>query len=211
MHGQRIAAEVHTLVLVELVGEIVDYPAIEILTAEKCITVGRQYFELLFAIDLCDLNNRDVERPPAQIVDRDLAISLFLLQPVRQRSCSRLIDDSFHIEARNFAGILGRLPLGIIKVSRHRDHRFSDLRAQIILSRFLHFLQNPRRHLGWRHLLAASLYPSISVLGFDDLVWHEVNVTLYDFFIKFSTDQSLRCEHRVAGIGDGLALGGLPD
>ena len=40
LHGQRIPAQVHSLVLVELVGEIIDDPAIEILAAEKCITVG---------------------------------------------------------------------------------------------------------------------------------------------------------------------------
>ena len=40
LHGKRIAAQVHALIFLELVSEIINQPAVEILTPEEGVTVG---------------------------------------------------------------------------------------------------------------------------------------------------------------------------
>ena len=61
------------------------YSEVKVLAAEVGITVGGFYLKDAVA----ELQNRDVERTAAQVIDRDLFV-LFLVQTVGQRSCRRL-------------------------------------------------------------------------------------------------------------------------
>ena len=56
LQGQGIVVQVDALVFLELVGKIVDQTHVKILSAEKCIPVGRQHFELMFTVDFGDLD-----------------------------------------------------------------------------------------------------------------------------------------------------------
>ena len=111
LHGQRITAQVHALLFFKLISQIVDDAHVEVLAAEEGVAIGRQHFELLLAIDVCDLDDRHVEGATAQVIHRDLGVRALLVQTVGQRCRSGLVDDAFHIQARNAAGILRGLTL----------------------------------------------------------------------------------------------------
>src|SRR5258705_12464194 len=89
LQREAILAQVDAILLAEFVSQIVDDPFVEILTAEEGVAVGR--FALEHAI--ADLENRNVEGAAAKVIDGDLAASL-LFEPVSERGCGRLVDDS---------------------------------------------------------------------------------------------------------------------
>ena len=49
-----------------------------------------------------------------------------LVEAVSQSRRRRLVDDALDVEARDAAGVLGGLALGIVEVGRNRDDRFGD-------------------------------------------------------------------------------------
>ena len=79
------------------VGQKIDHTLVEVFATEKGISVGRQHFELLFAIDIRDFDNRNIEGATTQVVHGDLGIRTLLIHTVRQRGSGRLIDNAFHI------------------------------------------------------------------------------------------------------------------
>src|SRR3546814_10783699 len=48
----------------------------DVCSSDLRVAVGRQHFELLFAIDIGDFDNGNIESTAAQIVDRYLAVAL---------------------------------------------------------------------------------------------------------------------------------------
>src|SRR3546814_6398250 len=62
-----VAAQVDAFVLLEAVGEIFDELAVEILTAEEGVAVGRVHLEYAVA----NLEHRDVECAAAKVIDRE--------------------------------------------------------------------------------------------------------------------------------------------
>ncbi len=69
--------QVDAAVLLELGRDVVDHALVEVLAAEEGVAVGRQHFELLLAVDVGDLDDRDVEgRRPGRT----------------RRSCGRLLS-----------------------------------------------------------------------------------------------------------------------
>ena len=55
------------------------------------------------------------------------------------------------------------------------------------------------------------LDPRIAVVGLDDLVRHQLDVTLYHVFLEATTDQALDRVQGIVRIGDRLTLRGLAD
>ena len=53
--------QVDAVFLLELIGHVVDNLEIEIFATEERVSVGREHLELVFAVDLGDLDDRDVE------------------------------------------------------------------------------------------------------------------------------------------------------
>ena len=104
--------------LLELGDDVVDQPLVEVLAAEERVAVGREHLELVLAFDVGDLDDRDVERAAAQVVDRDLAVAFLLVEAERERGRRRLVDDALDVEARDAAGVLGRLALRVVEVRR---------------------------------------------------------------------------------------------
>ncbi len=142
LQREPVAAQVDTLLLLELVGQIIDDLGVEILAAEEGVAIGRLHLEDAVA----DLEDRDVERAAAEIVDGD-RLAVLLLEPVGERRRGRLVDDAQHLEAGDLAGILGRLALGVVEIGRDGDHRLGDGLAEIGLGGFLHLLQDEGRDL----------------------------------------------------------------
>ena len=94
-------------------ARVIDNPHVEILAAEEGVAVGRLHLEDAVA----DLQNRDVERAAAEIVDRNGA-RLFLFEAIGEGGRRRLVDDAQHLETGDLAGVLGGLPLAVIEVGR---------------------------------------------------------------------------------------------
>ena len=67
LQRELVVAQVDALLLLELVGEIVDQPHVEVFAAEERVAVRRLHLEHAVA----DLENRDVERAAAEVIDRD--------------------------------------------------------------------------------------------------------------------------------------------
>ena len=209
LQGQYVLAQVDALLLLELADHVVDDPLVEVLAAQERVAVGRQHLELLLAVHVGDLDDRDVERAAAQVIDGDLAVAplVLLVQAESQRGGGRLVDDPLDLQARDAPGVLGGLPLRIVEVGRHRDHGVSHRLAQVVLGRLLHLAKHFGRNLLRRDLLAAHLDPGVSVVGPDDLVRHQADVLLDFLFLEAAADQALDREQRVARIGHRLPLG----
>ncbi|EGP45431.1 putative NAD-specific glutamate dehydrogenase [Achromobacter insuavis AXX-A] len=209
LQGQHVLGQINALFLLELGDDVVDDALVEVFAAQEGVAVGRQHFELLFAIDVGDFDDRDVERAAAQVIHGDLAVALFgLVQAEGQRGRGRLVDDALDFQAGDAAGVLGGLALAVVEVRRHRDDGLGHFLAQVVLGGLLHLAQHVGRHLGRRHLLAAHFHPGVAVVGLDDGIGHQVDVLLHRLFLELAADQALHRVQRVARVGHGLALGG---
>ena len=182
----------------------VDDALIEIVAAEVRVAVGRLHLDHAFA----DLEDRDVEGAAAEVVDRDRLV-LLLVEPVRQRRGGRLVDDPHHLETRDLAGFLGRLPLRIVEVRRDGDDRLGDRLPEILLGGLLQLLQHHRRDLRRRVLLVADLDAHIAVGRRNDPVRHHLHFLVH--LVESPSHEALDREDRVLRIRDRLALGNLPD
>ena len=89
---------------------------VEILAAQEGIAVGRLDLEHAVA----DFQDRNVESAAAEIIDGDLAASLFV-EPIGQCRRGRFVDDAQHIKPGDPPGILGGLALRIVEIGRHGD------------------------------------------------------------------------------------------
>ena len=126
LHGNFVAGQVNTLVLLELFNQILGDACVEVVAAETVVTSGCKNFDNAVA----DLQNGDVESAAAQIVDHDLLI-IFLVQTVSKSSCRRLVDDTLYIQTGDLAGVFGRLTLCVSEVCRNRDNCFGHGLSQI--------------------------------------------------------------------------------
>ncbi len=186
-----VAREVDRVVVPEALDEPVDYPLVEVVAAQMRVAVGA-----LHLVDVIrELEDRDVERTAAQVVDRDLLLAAILAEPVRERRCGGLVDDPLHLQARDPSGVLGRLTLRVVEVGRDGDHRVGDLFAQVVLGGLLHLLQHRRRNLGRGVLLAAHLDPDVAARTLAELVRHHLHLARH--FVVLTAHEPL---HR----GDGV-------
>ena len=85
------------------------------------VAVGRQHLE----DSALDAEDRDIERAAAEIVHCDVS-GRPPLQPVGERRRGRLVDQPHHFEPGQASRVLGRLPLAVVEVGRHRDDDAPD-------------------------------------------------------------------------------------
>ena len=154
LQGHLVLAQVDPLLLLELVGDVVHQGLVPVVAAQVSVAVGREHLEDAVG----DVEDRDVERAAAQVEDRDLLV-LLLVEPVGQRRGRRLVDDPRDLEAGDLAGVLGRLPLAVVEIGRHRDHRLADLVPEVALGGLLELAQDHRRDLGRRVILLVRRAP----------------------------------------------------
>ena len=209
LQSQRIVVQIDAVLFLKLIREELDQSQVKILTTEERIAVGGQYFKLVFAVDFCNFDNRDIKGAATEVIHRHRAVALSLVHAVSQRCGGGLVDDALDLEARNAACVLGRLPLGVIKVRRNRDHRLGHRFAKVLLGGLFHLAQDLCRHLRWRHLVVVHLHPGVAAVSLDDLVGHHLDVLLHHVIFKATANQSLHSEQRVRWIGDRLPLGRL--
>ena len=94
LQGLLVLGQVHPLVALELAQQPIDDPLVEVVATEVGVAVGRLDLEDAVA----QLQDRDVERAAAQVVDGDLLV-LLLVEAVGQRRGGRLVDDPLDLEA----------------------------------------------------------------------------------------------------------------
>ena len=142
LQREHILAEIDALLFLELADDVIDDALIEVFTAEERVAVGRQHFELLFPVHVGDLDDRDVERAAAQVIDGDLTIALVrFVETERERCRSRFVDDALDVEARDAARVLGGLPLESWKYAGTVINASVTARRDI-LGRFFHLAQH---------------------------------------------------------------------
>ena len=118
LQSEYVLGQVNSLIFLELGNDVVDDALVEVFAAEEGIAVGGEHLELLFALDIGDLDDRHVEGSAPQVIDGDLAVALFLLvQAEGQRRRRGLVDDALHVEAGDLARVLG----GLAKCSSARS------------------------------------------------------------------------------------------
>ena len=156
---------------------------------------------------LADLEYGDVESAASEVVDGD-GLLTFFVEAVGEGGGGWLVDDSEDFKTGDAAGVLGSLPLAVIEVSGDGDDGLGDGFTELGLGVFLELAENHCRDLGWRVRLARDLDMGVAVGGLYDLVGHELDVALYFDVAEFPAYHALDGEHRVVGIGDGLAFGG---
>ena len=199
-----VVVQIDALIFLKFVDDPADQDLVDIVTAKVRVAVGRFDLDHAFA----DFEHRNIKRAAAKIKHSDDLVFL-LVQPVRQCGRCRLIDDTQNFEARDLAGVLGRLTLRIIKIRRHGDYRLFNFRSEIILGRLLQFLQHHRRDLGRAVMFAVNIDADVAVAGFVDLVRHLLDLA-GDLAI-LAAHKTLDRVERVFRIGDSLAFGHLPD
>ena len=121
LQRQHVLRQVDAAILLELGNDVVDDALVEVLATEEGVAVGGQHLELLLAVDVGEVDDRDVERAAAEVIDGDLAVLVAaLVEAERERSRRRLVDDPLDVEAGDAAGVLGRLALAVVEVGRAR-------------------------------------------------------------------------------------------
>ena len=149
LHGHLVVAQVDAVVLLEVIRNVVHQALVEVVAAQPVVARRGQHLKHAVA----DLQDRHIERTAAQVVHQDLLVVL-LVQAVGQRRRRGLVDDAQHIQARNAAGVLGRLALAVGEVCRHRDDGLRDRLAEIRFRVLLELLQDHGRDLLRRIFLA---------------------------------------------------------
>ena len=174
-------------------SDVVDEDFVEVVATEMRIAIGRDHAEHAVG----HFEHRDVERTAAEVEHADRFFAL-PVETVRQRRSGRLVDDAGDFEAGDLAGVFGRLALGVVEVSRHRDDGFVHLVTQVSFGGFLELAENHRRDFGRRVFLVAGLYLYVVFGAADDFVRHH---------LFFGRDFAVSPTHEPFDGVDGLALG----
>ena len=146
-----VLREVDAVLLFEFLDHPVHDLLIEIIAAEHGVAVRRLDFENTFT----EFEDRDVECTAAEVEYEDGLVLIFI-ETVRERRCCRLIDDAQHLESRNLPRVLRRLTLTVVKIRRDSNHCLRNRLAKIRLCIALELLQDHRRDLGRRVVLAVN-------------------------------------------------------
>ena len=194
-----VGGQVDALVLLELGDHPVDDRLVEVVAAEVVVAVRGLHLEDALA----ELEDRDVERPAAEIPHEDRLVGL-LLEAVGERSRGRLVDDPEDVEPGDLAGVLRRLALRVVEVGRDGDDRVGHRLAEVGLGVGLQLLEDHRGDLRRRVLLAAGLDADVAVRALDDLVRDDLHL-LVDLRV-LAPHEALDREDRVQGVRDLLAF-----
>ena len=98
LQGLGVVAQVDAVVALELVGEVVDEPAVEVVAAEVRVTRRRPHLHDAVA----DVEDAHVERAAAEVEDQHGLVATSC-PAVGERGRGRLVDDAQHLEAGDLA------------------------------------------------------------------------------------------------------------
>ena len=158
LEGHAVLPEVDARLALELLDQPVDDALVEVLAAQEGVAAGGPHLEEA----LRHLQDRDVEGAAAEVVDGH-ELALGVLQAVGEGGRRGLVEDARDLEARDEAGVLGGLALGVVEVGGDGDDRLFHRLAQVVLRRRLQLLQDEGRDLGRRVDLLVDLDVHVAV------------------------------------------------
>ncbi len=126
LHRHFIGTQVNALLFLKFVCQPVDDALVEVVAAQTVVTRRGKHF--LHAV--AHFNDRNIERTAAEVIHHNLLVVLFVDTVGKRRRC-RLIDNTFYIQARNFARVLRRLTLCVGEIGGNGDDRFRHLTAEV--------------------------------------------------------------------------------
>ena len=129
----RVIAQVDAVGLLEILGEIVDDPAVEVVAAQMGVTCGRQCTSTTPSPTVRMLTSNV---PPPRSKTRTVSFSSLSMPYANAAAVGSLMIRE-DLQARDPSGVLGRLALCVIEVRRDGDHSFGDLFAEE-LTRVVH-------------------------------------------------------------------------
>ncbi len=200
----RIGPQVDAVVALELVGQVVDDAAVEVVPAQVGVTRGRAHLDHAVA----DIQDAHVEGPAAQVVDQD-GLAALLVQAVGQRRGRGLVNDAEHLEPGDAARVPGRLALRVVEVRRHRDDGLGDLLAQEFRRVFDELAEHERGDFLRRIQPARNLEPHRAVGPGDDVERHGVQLAAN--LVIAPPDEPLGRIDRPLRVQDRLPTGELAD
>jgi len=133
LHGDLVLRQVHARGVLHRREEVLDDPLVPVVAAEAVVAGGRLDLDRREAVVgvLADLEEGDVKGATTEVEDEDELVLLALVEAVGQGRRRRLVDDPQDVEPGDLAGLLGRVPLGVVEVCRHRDdgvgHRLAEV------------------------------------------------------------------------------------
>ena len=137
LQGHSVLGKVDARIVFKLVHKPCYDAVIEVITAQMRIAVCGLDLEHTVA----EFQNGNIEGTAAQVVYGDGFFFFgILVKTEGQRSRRRFIYNALYVQTSNLARILGRLPLGVVKIRGNGYNRLAYRFAQIIFSRFFHFL-----------------------------------------------------------------------
>mmetsp|Transcript_121575 Transcript_121575/g.344507 ORF Transcript_121575/g.344507 Transcript_121575/m.344507 type:complete len:175 (-) Transcript_121575:329-853(-) len=127
----------------EVLQAKVDDAIVKIFAAEVRVTGSRLNFEN----PILDCQDRHIEGASAHVVNENVLLTASLLvQPIRNRSCRRLINDTQHIHARDGTSVFRRLALGVIEICWNCHHSIVHFPAQVCFRCLFHFQEDHGRN-----------------------------------------------------------------
>ena len=121
LQGDLVARDVDAGGVLELLDEVVDDALVPVVAAEAVVTGGGAHLDGREVVVLAHLEQRDVERSATEVEDEDELVLLALVEAVGESRGGGLVDDAQDVEARDLAGLLGGLTLGVVEVRGDGD------------------------------------------------------------------------------------------
>ena len=148
-----------------------------------------------------------VEGAATKVEDQDGLVDVLLVQAVGKGGSRGLVDDALHVEARDLAGVLGGLTLGVVEVRGDGDDGVGDGLAQVLFGVGLHLGENHGADLLGREVLAVNLHDgTVAGAGLDGV---GDGLKLGADLVVTTAHEALDGEDSVLGVGDCLVLCGL--
>ena len=190
--------------LLEFFVDPVDDDFVEVVTAEHSITVRGLHAEHT----VIDFQDGDIERTTTEVIHGDL-FALLGVKTVSKSSCRRFVHDTENFEASDLTSVLCSLTLGVVKVSRDRNHSLGNRLAEVIFGNLLHGLKNGSGNLRRSKLLVVDLDADRIRTRADELVRHVLFGS--GAFASSAAHETLDRVNSLFGVGDSLALCNVTD
>jgi hypothetical protein len=185
---------------------VVDEALVPVLAAEIGVAVGAAHLEHAVG----DLEDRDVERPAAEVEHGDPPGSA-LVETDGERGGGRLVQDPQHLEAGDPSRVLGGLALRVVEVGGNRDHGLLDRSAEEVRCRLAHLREHHRRDLLRRIGTSADRHAHVAVQGRRDRERRDLGEALHFLAVALAADHALDRVQRIRGVGHRLPLRDLAD
>ena len=165
---------------------------------------------MFLAIDIGNFNYRYVECSSTEIINRYNLVPTRFIHAICQCSSCRLVDNSLYIQSGNLTCIFCGLALRVIEICWDRNNCFINCLANVVLSCLFHFFEYFCRNLRCGFTFTLNLNPCITVISFNNFIWHHVHIFLNYIIVKSSAYQTLHGIYSIFWICDSLSFGRLP-